>query len=603
MVRCSRPGPTVSSTLTGNLTFDAKGNPSAVFVVKIGGALNAAAGVHVILANGAQAVNIYWRVDGAVSVLDNSIFKGTIISNGAIHLYGGTTLEGRALALVGAVTMASNVIQVPTNGGGIPNSLIVVRPASGDSIQGGTQNYQITWAGTGIDSTKTFDYSLDGGTTWKLIATIKTGGFLFNWNVPDTASNRAVIRITDKNSLSGKSGLFTITSSKSSAGSIVVVTPATGEIVNAKTQNYQITWTGSNIASKKTFDYSLDGGLSWTLIGSITADTFKTSWNVPDTASTMAMVRITDGNGVVGKSGLFVIKSGKPGLGSIVVVHPAAGETLQGGSQNYMITWTGTNIAPLKTFEYSLDGGANWTVIGVMRTDQFSYNWPNIPNVATSQALVRITDSNNVIGTSGLFTITMSPGIGSINSLTLTGLDNNKNIGNNKTLGINWTYTPDIGSTVALEYSLDYTVTWHNIATLAPEAMTTNWVTPATGYDNPVFIRITSSKGMTRLSEPFSIGTTGAVAFTSKSGGYALAHYPNPASGQTNISFVLPTAGDVTITITDAVGREVATVITSHVSAGTHTVPFNASALAEGTYNYTLRTGATTLVGKMMVVR
>ncbi|MEO5928796.1 MAG: ice-binding family protein [Candidatus Kapaibacterium sp.] len=498
-----------ASTLTGEMTFDAKGDPSAVFVVKIGGALNAATGVHIILANRAQAVNIYWIVDGAVSVLDNSIFKGTIIANGSIHLYGGTSLEGRALSLVGAVTMASNIITVPVDGGSGPgNNLIVVRPTLGDSIKGGTQNYQITWAGTGIDAKKTLDYSLDGGATWTVIGDINSDAYLYNWNVPDTSSSNAVVRVTDKNNLSGKSGIFTITSSK-------------------------------------------------------------------------------------------------PATGTIVVLTPAAGEVIAGGTRNYNITWTGVNIAAGKTFDYSLDGGATWHSIGAITGNQFNYTWADVPNEATTQALVRISDANHAVGISGIFTITKTAGVGSINSLTLTGLDDMKNIGNNKLLGISWTFTPDIGESMEVEYTLDYTATWVHIATVQTSGATsTSWMTTPTGYHNAVFIRITSSKGMTRTSEPFSIGSPVAgVDISQRMNGYSVSNYPSPARGEVNFSFALPVAGDVLLTISDELGREVAILAPGYSAAGTHTVLFDASKLADGVYYYALHAGSTTLAGKMIIVK
>ncbi len=694
-----------ATTTSGNITFNAHGDANAIFIVKIGGQLSANAGTHILLSNNARAANIYWFVDGAVNVADNSSFKGTIFARGAISFLGTSSLDGRALVgPAGAINIAANKMSISTDSATV-NNLTVVKPANGDTLKGKTQNYQITWSGSGIDNQKKIEYSLDSGKTWKTIIDTSTTASSYNWNiVPDTNSTKAIIRVTDKNNLSGQSGIFTITSTKPNLGAIVVLTPATGEIVNGKMQNYQITWTGTGIASQKTFHYSLDGGLTWTLIGSMTADGFSYGWNVPDTASTMAMVRITDANGAIGKSGIFIIKSGKPGPGTIVVLTPGAGETVNGKTQNYQITWTGsnialqktfdysldggltwtmigsmtadgfsygwnvpdtatnmamvritdangtvgksgifiiksgkpnpgtiivvrpalgetiaggmqnyqimwsgTNIATIKTFEYSLDGGYTWNFIGVLSSDQFSASWANVPNEATTQGLIRITDANNVSGTSGMFTITKTPGVGSINSLTLTGLDNARNIKNNMQLGINWTFTPDIGTSMEVEYSLDYTLTWVHIATIptptTETAGSTSWMTTPTGYHNPVFIRITSSNGMTRTSQPFSIGSNAGVAYTSQKDGYALANYPNPVSGETNISFVLPVATDITISISDGLGREVANVISQHFDAGTHNASFNASKLSAGMYNYTLKAGTTVLVGRMIVVK
>jgi hypothetical protein len=587
------------TTLAGTLTFDAKGNTAAVFIIKIRAAFNVSAKTKIQLTNGAQAANIYWAVDGAVSILDSSTFKGTILSNGSIHLYTATMLEGRALAVVGAITLASSIVTMPV---AVTNSLVIITPAKGDTIKGGTQNYQITWSGTGIQAHKTFEFSLDSGLTWTLIDTINSATFTHNWNVPDTASKKALVRITDANNLRGVSGLFVITSSKS-AGTLVVVRPALGEIITGGTMNYQITWTGAGINAKKTLALSLDSGLTWTPIGTLNADVMSYSWNVPDTASTKALVRVTDSSGTTGTSGLFTIKSSKGTTTTIVVVKPALGEVINGGTQNYQITFTATNATPLKRFEYSLDGGANWTLIGSMSSNALAYTWPNVPNVATTQALVRITDSLGATGTSGLFTINKTPGSGSIDAVTLSGLDSKNNIDNNKSLGISWSYTGDIGTTVEVEYSFDG-ITWNHIATLpVTDQPSTTWMTPVTGSYPTAYIRVTSSKGMTKTSAPFSIGLTNAVSLNAATSGYSVSNYPNPATDRMMINFVIPVQSEVSITITDALGRAVGTIDAKHFNAGNSSISLNTAKLAAGMYTYTLQAGTTRIVGRMSIIR
>lgn len=591
------------TTIAGDLTFDAQGNSNAVFIIKIGAALNAAARTRVILANGAKASNIYWAVDGAVTIADSSVFRGTIVSNGAIHLNDGSTLDGRALAVVGAVTFASNIVTGPAVAPPV-NNLMVVKPATGDTVRSGMQNYQIKWSGTGIAATKTFEYSLDSGMTWNLIGTATTTGSSYNWNVPDTVSNKARVRITDANNLRGVSGVFILARS-AAPGSIIVVRPSVGEVVAGGTQNYAITWTGNGLASQKTFELSLDSGMTWTMIGGVSNDSMTYAWDVPDTNSTRAMIRITDRNGITGKSGVFTIEQSAPVPASILVVRPSAGEVINGGYQNYLITFTAVNTTQTKTFEYSVDGGATWTMIGTATSNDQFYTWSSVPNVATTQALVRVTDSNGVTGTSGLFTITMVPTDGSIDGLVLTGLDENDNIGNNRVLGISWTYTPDIGTAVNVEYSLDYGASWVLIATVqTTDAPMTTWTTPMYNYYNPVFIRVTSTKGMTRASSPFSIGTlVSSVSIDAATNGYSVSNYPNPANNETTINFVLPTSNTVTLTIIDSRGSTVGTVVERHFDAGTYSVPFNTSTLSAGMYTYIVQAGATRVAGRMSVIK
>jgi hypothetical protein len=684
-----------ATTTTGNITFDAHGDASAIFLVKIGGALGVNSGTHILLANNAQASNIYWFVDGAVDVSDNSTFKGTIVANGAITFLGTSSLDGRALvAPAGAINIAAS--NMGFFGSGSTNGITISHPLQGDTIRGGTQNYQITWTGSGIGSTKTIEYSLDSGLTWRSVGTATGDVFSYNWNVPDTVSKKAKVRITDQNSLRAISGLFMISSGKIAVtrpfagevltggtqnyvitwtgiglttqktieysldggltwktigttntdvssyfwnipdtistqavirvtdqngitgkssvftikksiplpGNIAIVRPAFGESIVAGTQNYVIMWTGVRITTIKTISLSLDEGLTWSTIGTTSSDGFTYSWNVPDTASTDAMIRIVDQNGITGYSGVFNITRSIPNPGSIVITHPVLNEVLDGGTQNFLITFTSTNTSPIKKFEYSLDGGLNWSLIGFMNSDAQEFIWDVVPNVATTNALIRITDANGVVGTSDLFTINIRPDIGTINSLTLSGLNSKNNIGNNKQLGISWTYTPDIGTSVVVEYTLDFMVTWHHIATVpVSELSSTTWTTPTTGYYNPVFIRVTSSLGMTRTSIAFSIGSTASVSYEASKDGYSVSNYPNPASDMTMLNVTLPVASDVSVTVVDALGRNVASIASQGYDAGNYSIPLNTSALGSGMYSYILRAGSTTLIGKINIAR
>ena len=93
---------------TGTVTLDGGGNPNAVFVFQIGGALNMAAGAQVTLINGAQASHVFWQVNGAAAVGADANFAGTLMALTAIAVGAGTEFNGRALALNGAISLDSN---------------------------------------------------------------------------------------------------------------------------------------------------------------------------------------------------------------------------------------------------------------------------------------------------------------------------------------------------------------------------------------------------------------------------------------------------------------------------------------------------------------
>ena len=93
---------------TGTVTLDGGGDPNAVFVFKVGGALTMAAGARVTLTNGAQASRVFWQVNGAAAVGANVKFAGTLMALDAVAIGAGTEVNGRALARNGAVSLDSN---------------------------------------------------------------------------------------------------------------------------------------------------------------------------------------------------------------------------------------------------------------------------------------------------------------------------------------------------------------------------------------------------------------------------------------------------------------------------------------------------------------
>ena len=79
--------------------------------------------------------------------------------------------------------------------------------------------------------------------------------------------------------------------------------------------------------------------------------------------------------------------------------------------------------------------------------------------------------------------------------------------------------------------------------------------------------------------------------------------YPNPFNPTTTISFTLPEASKVNLTVFDMNGREVATLVNGQRDAGHHSVSFDATNLSSGVYFYTLTAGANVANGKMALVK
>lgn len=104
------------ATLSGKIILDAQGDPNAVFVIKLGAGLDVVADTKVILENGAEAWNVFWLADKAISIGQTCVVKGTFISHtAAISMQTGCALEGRMLSQAGAVNMVSSIIKIPLN--------------------------------------------------------------------------------------------------------------------------------------------------------------------------------------------------------------------------------------------------------------------------------------------------------------------------------------------------------------------------------------------------------------------------------------------------------------------------------------------------------
>ena len=103
-----KPGVYGSDTLglTGTLTLDGGG----VYIFQAGSTLITAPGSSVKLTNGASACDVYWQVGSSATLDTTTSFKGTIMALTSISLNDGVTLEGRALARNGAVTMIHDTI-------------------------------------------------------------------------------------------------------------------------------------------------------------------------------------------------------------------------------------------------------------------------------------------------------------------------------------------------------------------------------------------------------------------------------------------------------------------------------------------------------------
>ena len=99
-----------AATMNGELILDGLGDPDALFIFQIGGAFSTSGNSSITLINGASLENVYWQINGAFTLGQGSVFRGTIIANGQIELLEASTLYGQALSIAGAILLHNNIV-------------------------------------------------------------------------------------------------------------------------------------------------------------------------------------------------------------------------------------------------------------------------------------------------------------------------------------------------------------------------------------------------------------------------------------------------------------------------------------------------------------
>ena len=156
-----------SAGLTGTLTL----NGGGVYIFQIGSTLTTASSSRVVLINGAQPCDIFWQIGSSATIGGSTAFVGTILANTSITMVTAATLNGRALAGVGAspgsdsgaLTLDTNRIIQPS---GCPGGFTASYP---------TPAYVPPPAGNILPATLGVPFDLGAGTTWLLVLAVGAG--------------------------------------------------------------------------------------------------------------------------------------------------------------------------------------------------------------------------------------------------------------------------------------------------------------------------------------------------------------------------------------------------------------------------------------------
>lgn len=162
-----------ATTFTDSIFLDAQGNPNAVFVIKMWGALTTSAYSNVKLLNGTKASNVFWLTEGAADIIANSVFNGTILcNNGAFSMLANAKMNGRALVKIGALSTTDDSVYIPTLTGAdsaicYPGLALPLKLMEFSLSKGNHQTVNLHWVAA--DETFLRDYEImrsENGTHW-----------------------------------------------------------------------------------------------------------------------------------------------------------------------------------------------------------------------------------------------------------------------------------------------------------------------------------------------------------------------------------------------------------------------------------------------------
>lgn len=264
----------------------------------------------------------------------------------------------------------------------------------------------------------------------------------------------------------------------------------------------------------------------------------------------------------------------------------------------------------IATFDAALPEGALWQFVanGVLAPADFA---PNPSNESTAFNLFALTMARDEAEVAGEVDFRVWHGATDAPAVDIRLADNNAVLAGNLVYGnassyinvpaaeyvINVTAAGDAAAVVAT-YTLDVSALGGGSAI----ALASGFLNPAANGDGPAFeILVVLADGTTLL---LPIGTSIESDLTTSPVAFELqGNFPNPFNPTTNIRFSVPVASDVTLTVYDMLGRQVAVLANGMFSAGTHTVTFDASNLSSGTYLYRLQSGSFVETSKMMLIK
>ena len=233
-----------SFQITGTLTLDGENDPDSVFIFQAGSTLTTGAYSRVELINGASCDNVFWQVGSSATLGTNSTFLGSILAYTSITANTGAEIQGRLLAMNGAVTLDNNTIYQCSATTG---ALTVTKEVSGDTDDLTLPTFEITVTGP-EEFTETRTFAANESHTW---FDLVPGEYIVTENYSDlsdewTVEGEGAVIVSAGNHLAATiTNVYTKASVPTpTTGSLTVTKIVSGDIDDLTLPTFEITVTG-----------------------------------------------------------------------------------------------------------------------------------------------------------------------------------------------------------------------------------------------------------------------------------------------------------------------------------------------------------------------
>ncbi|MCJ8288826.1 MAG: hypothetical protein HRT58_05380, partial [Crocinitomicaceae bacterium] len=352
-------------------------------------------------------------------------------------------------------------------------ALTITDPNGGETFATGDNTVISYLYLAGIVNTVQAQYSIDNGTSWTTISSGNTADGSVNWTIPNTPSTNVKVKITDLSNSSCKTDTSDVVCTILS--DVIVTAPNGGEIYQAtvKEQNIPnaIVQASNATLEINTVNYT---GNATSYTQTFVPDNPLNKLRIQFSQIPGSYVRVYDGPstsypllGTFYSTGTAISTHY---TGAITVLNSGAFDAFitSVGTPTQNITWDITGTSQYFDIDYSTDGGTSWKrIVNDYRqtTSTGNYDW-QVPNVPTTQGLIRISDANNgsiIDQSDATFTINAADPV-----FVMYTPNGGEQFYPTTSPTVKW-LSAFTGPNVKLEYSIDNGTTWTLIEATYPD--------------------------------------------------------------------------------------------------------------------------------------